>query len=156
MAALQHPRRSGLASLIVSLLRTCGHGRVAGAVLASAAIVLVSGCSAESGEPAETTKSEHLIVNEVTYNCATQTLTVAGKARPPRLDQQVQVQVRSIEHPRAPVWRIAPTSAAGQFLATGHYVVRRGRDENLVIRLGGVVNGERVFSDRTTQPVVCR
>ena len=126
------------------------------AALVAVALLLVTGCSAESGEAPEPTSVEHLAIDEVTYNCATQVLVVSGKARPARANQGVQVQVRSIEHPRAPVWRIADTTVKGEFETSGHYVVSPGKNERLVVRLGAVVDGERVFSARSYEPVRCR
>jgi hypothetical protein len=118
------------------------------------ALLGLTGCAAEPA-PGPTGRAS-LSVHTVSYDCATHELTVKGQAGPAREAQQVQVQVRSVDHPTAPVWRIAATDPRGNFVARGRYLVNAGDSVDLNVKLASVVAGERVFSAKTAHPVTCK
>ena len=118
------------------------------------ALAVLTGCGAQPA-PTPTGKAA-LSVTSVAYDCATHVLTVRGHARPPKESQQVQVQVRSVDHPNAPVWRIADTNPEGNFVTHGRYLVNAGGSVDLNVKLASVVAGERVFSPKIAQPVTCK
>ena len=95
-----------------------------------------------------------LAIESISYDCAARVLTVVGTAAPARADQDVQVQVRSVERPRAPVWRLASTDARGRFVASGRYAATAG-ETDLTVRLGSVSDGNRVFSAKRSFRLEC-
>lgn len=111
----------------------------------------LAGCSSQSAP----TGKPKLTVGVVAYDCASRKLTVIGTAEPAREGQGVQVQVRTDQRPKAPVWRIEPTDEAGQFTARGTYAIEGSAPVELRVRLASVVGGARVFSPITSQQVTC-
>ena len=113
------------------------------APMVAAAIVTgaLAGCAAK---PDPATKPR-LAVRTVSYDCSARVLTVTGVATPARNDQEVQVQVRNVEHPKAGVWRSTHTNSAGDFKAVGKFTTAQSAFD-VAVRLASVTRGVRVFS----------
>lgn len=113
------------------------------APLMAVAVVIgaLAGCAAK---PDPATKPR-LAVRTVSYDCSAQVLTVTGAATPARNDQEVQVQVQSVEHPKAGVWRSTHTNSAGDFKAVGKFIATQPAFD-VAVRLASVTRGVRVFS----------
>ncbi len=111
--------------------------------LVAAAVVTgaLTGCAAK---PDPATKPR-LVVHTVSYDCSAHVLTVTGVATPARNDQEVQVQVRSVERPKAGVWRVTSTNSAGDFKAVGKFTSAQPALA-VAVRLASVTRGVRVFS----------
>ena len=121
------------------------------AALGVAAVVLgVAGC----GQQVPAAKGR-LAVKSVDYDCSTRSLTVTGTASPALEGQDVQLQVRSEQFPKAPVWRIVETDSAGGFVASGKFAVSAREATSVRVRLASVAEGVRVFSAVTVHEVFC-
>ena len=132
-------------------VRRLGSVRGAIAALGVAAVVLgSSGC----GQQTPAAKGR-LAVKSVGYDCSTRSLTVTGAASPAIEGQDVQLQVRSEQFPKAPVWRIVETDAAGGFVASGKFAVTAREATAVRVRLASVAGGVRVFSAVAVHQVFC-
>jgi len=96
-----------------------------------------------------------LAVKSTAYDCDTRSLTVTGAASPAIEGQDVQLQVRSDQFPKAPVWRVVETDAAGSFVATGKFAVASREATSVRVKLASVAGGVRVFSAVTVHEVYC-
>jgi len=123
--------------------------------MAALCIAVVALGSSGCGQQQAVAAKARLAVRSVNYDCATRNLTVTGTAAPALEGQDVQLQVRSEQFPKAPVWRIVETDAAGDFAVSGKFAVSSGEAIEVRVRLASVTGGVRVFSAVAVHEVLC-